>query len=188
METEIRLETKKRADEEAIRVFAENLRQLLLAPPLGQKQVLAIDPGFRTGCKVVCLDRQGKLLHHEAIYPLLSEKGVAEAGVRILGPVRALRHRGHCHRQRHGRPGDRGIYPGSRLPAGDPGGHGQRKRRVDLLGLGSGPGGVSRPGCDRPRRRLHRPAADGPAGRTGEDRSRSPSAWASTSTMWTRTP
>ena len=63
METEIRLETKKRADEEAIRVFAENLRQLLLSPPLGQKNVLAIDPGFRTGCKVVCLDRQGKLLH-----------------------------------------------------------------------------------------------------------------------------
>ncbi len=83
METEIRLATKKRADEEAIRVFAENLRQLLLAPPLGQKNVLAIDPGFRTGCKVVCLDRQGKLLHHETIF-LLSEKGIAEAGSRIL--------------------------------------------------------------------------------------------------------
>ena len=55
------METKKRADEEAIRVFAENLRELLLAPPLGRKSVLAIDPGFRTGCKVVCLDRQGKL-------------------------------------------------------------------------------------------------------------------------------
>jgi uncharacterized protein len=65
METEIRLAAKKRADEEAIRVFAENLRQLLLASPLGQKNVLAIDPGFRTGCKVVCLDRQGKLLHNE---------------------------------------------------------------------------------------------------------------------------
>jgi uncharacterized protein len=75
METETRLETKKRADETAIRVFADNLRQLLLAPPLGQKAVLAVDPGFRTGCKTVCLDRQGKLLHHETIYPLLSEKG-----------------------------------------------------------------------------------------------------------------
>lgn len=83
METEIRLATKKRADEEAIRVFAENLRQLLLAPPLGQKNVLAIDPGFRTGCKVVCLDRQGKLLHHETIYPLQSERQAAEAGGRI---------------------------------------------------------------------------------------------------------
>ena len=84
METEFRLATKKRADEEAIRVFAENLRQLLLAPPLGQKNVLAIDPGFRTGCKVVCLDRQGKLLHHETIF-LLSEKGIAEAGSKIIG-------------------------------------------------------------------------------------------------------
>lgn len=79
METEIRLATKKKADETAIRVFADNLRQLLLAPPLGQKNVLAVDPGFRTGCKTVCLDRQGKLLHHEAIFPLLSEKGREEA-------------------------------------------------------------------------------------------------------------
>jgi uncharacterized protein len=85
METEIRLETKMHADEEAIRVFVENVRQLLLAPPLGQKNVLAIDPGFRTGCKVVCLDRQGKLLHTETIYPLQSEKGAADAGSKILG-------------------------------------------------------------------------------------------------------
>jgi uncharacterized protein len=85
METEIRLETKMHADEEAIRVFVENVRQLLLAPPLGQKNVLATDPGFRTGCKVVCLDRQGKLLHTETIYPLQSEKGAADAGSKILG-------------------------------------------------------------------------------------------------------
>jgi len=84
METEIRLGTKKRADEEAIRIFVENLRQLLLAPPLGQKNVLAIDPGFRTGCKVVCLDRQGKLLHTETIYPLQSERGAADASSKIL--------------------------------------------------------------------------------------------------------
>ncbi len=80
METETRMETRKRADETAIRVFADNLRQLLLAPPMGQKAVLAIDPGFRTGCKTVCLDRQGKLLHHETIFPLLSEKAREEAG------------------------------------------------------------------------------------------------------------
>jgi len=73
METEIRTATKKRADAEAIRVFADNVRQLLLAPPLGQKRILAIDPGFRTGCKVVCLDPQGKLLHHDVILPHLSE-------------------------------------------------------------------------------------------------------------------
>ncbi|HQF74617.1 MAG TPA: Tex family protein [Syntrophales bacterium] len=83
METEIRLETKKRADEAAIRVFADNLRQLLLAPPLGQKNVLAIDPGFRTGCKVVCLDRQGKLLHNDTIFPHFSEEGKAKAAETI---------------------------------------------------------------------------------------------------------
>lgn len=69
METEMRQVFKAKADEEAIRVFTANLRQLLLAPPLGQKNILALDPGFRTGCKVVCLDRQGKLLHNETIYP-----------------------------------------------------------------------------------------------------------------------
>jgi uncharacterized protein len=84
METEIRLATKKRADEEAIQVFVENLRQLLLASPLGQKNVLAIDPGFRTGCKVVCLDRQGKLLYTETIYPLQSEKSAADARSKIF--------------------------------------------------------------------------------------------------------
>ncbi len=83
METEIRLAAKQRADETAIRVFAENLRQLLLSPPLGQKTVLAIDPGFRTGCKVACLDRQGKLLHHETVYPLLSENARGEAAARV---------------------------------------------------------------------------------------------------------
>ena len=69
METEVRLLTKKKADEEAIRVFAENARQLLLAAPLGQKRTMAIDPGVRTGCKVVCLDEQGKLLEYTAIFP-----------------------------------------------------------------------------------------------------------------------
>ena len=69
IETEFSALSKEKADEEAIRVFAENLSQLLLAPPLGQKRVMGIDPGFRTGCKVVCLDAQGTLLHNEAIYP-----------------------------------------------------------------------------------------------------------------------
>jgi uncharacterized protein len=74
METETRLHAKERAETEAIRVFAENLRQLLLSPPLGAKRVMGIDPGFRTGCKIVCLDRQGKLLHHDTIFPHMSEK------------------------------------------------------------------------------------------------------------------
>ncbi len=80
METETRLFAKKRADAEAIHVFAENLRQLLLSPPLGARRVMGIDPGFRTGCKLVCLDRQGKLLHNDTIFPLMSEKkSVTEA-------------------------------------------------------------------------------------------------------------
>jgi len=77
METEARISAKKTADAEAIRIFAENLRQLLLAPPLGARRVMGIDPGFRTGCKVVCLDAQGKLLHTDTIYPHMSEKQAA---------------------------------------------------------------------------------------------------------------
>lgn len=69
LETEIRMESKMKADEEAIKVFASNLKELLLAAPLGQKNVLALDPGFRTGCKLVCLDRQGKLVYHDTIFP-----------------------------------------------------------------------------------------------------------------------
>ncbi|MCX7050049.1 MAG: RNA-binding transcriptional accessory protein, partial [Candidatus Sumerlaeota bacterium] len=83
MENEMRLESKKRADEEAIRVFAKNLRELLLASPLGQKRVLGIDPGFRTGCKIVCLDAQGKLLCDDVIYPGQSEGRIAEAAEKI---------------------------------------------------------------------------------------------------------
>ncbi len=84
METEIRAELKRRADEEAIRVFAANLRELLLAPPLGHKNVLAIDPGYRTGCKLVCLDRQGKLLHSETIYPHTGDGNAAKAGAALI--------------------------------------------------------------------------------------------------------
>ncbi len=84
METEMRLESKKRADEAAIKVFTENLRELLLASPLGQKAVMAIDPGFRTGCKVVLLDRQGKLLHNDVVYP---DRHAVEAKEKLLGFV-----------------------------------------------------------------------------------------------------
>jgi len=86
METELRVLTKQKADEEAIKVFAENARQLLLAAPMGQKNVLAIDPGFRTGCKVVCLDKQGQLLENTAIYPHTGQGNVknAEATIKQL--------------------------------------------------------------------------------------------------------
>ncbi len=83
IETEVRVATKKKADDEAILVFAENLKQLLMAAPLGQKAVMAIDPGFRTGCKVVCLDKQGKLLEFTAIYPNEPQKDVVRAGETI---------------------------------------------------------------------------------------------------------
>lgn len=83
METEIRLLTKECAEKDAIKVFVENLRQLLLAPPLGQKNILSIDPGFRTGCKIVCLDRQGKLLHTDTIFPHQSKKDADEAVSKI---------------------------------------------------------------------------------------------------------
>lgn len=79
IETEFAAKSKERADTEAIRVFAENLRQLLLAPPLGQKRVLGIDPGFRTGCKVVCLDEQGNLLHNETMFPHPPQNEVAQS-------------------------------------------------------------------------------------------------------------
>ncbi|MDD5349783.1 MAG: Tex family protein [Chthoniobacteraceae bacterium] len=88
METEIRLELKRRADEEAIRVFADNLRELLLASPLGQKSVLAIDPGFRTGCKVVVLDAQGKLLHHDVVFPEQGARSATEAAEKVLAFVK----------------------------------------------------------------------------------------------------
>lgn len=83
LETEVRMESKMRADEEAIKVFADNLKDLLLAPPLGQKNVMALDPGFRTGCKLACLDRQGKLLHNETIYPNEPQRETVKASAII---------------------------------------------------------------------------------------------------------
>ncbi|HHE51445.1 MAG TPA: RNA-binding transcriptional accessory protein, partial [Candidatus Acetothermia bacterium] len=90
LETEVRRHIKERADGEAIKIFAQNLRQLLMAPPLGQKAVLAIDPGFRTGCKVVCLDRQGKLLHHTVIYPTQGRARLEEAKKTMIELVHRL--------------------------------------------------------------------------------------------------
>jgi uncharacterized protein len=83
METEVGREARVRAEDIAIRVFANNLRELLLAPALGQKNVLALDPGFRTGCKLVCLDRQGQLLHHDTVYPLFGGWKEREAAKKI---------------------------------------------------------------------------------------------------------
>ena len=90
METEYYNLLKEKADKEAIRVFAENLRQLLLASPLGQKRILAIDPGFRTGCKTVCLDAQGQLLHNETIYPFTSVREERAAVAKLEALVEAF--------------------------------------------------------------------------------------------------
>lgn len=91
IETEYATLSKEKADEEAIRVFAENLRQLLLAAPLGQKRTLGIDPGFRTGCKVVCLDAQGTLLHNEAIFPHPPHAEVTKAARKLVKLVEQYR-------------------------------------------------------------------------------------------------
>jgi uncharacterized protein len=91
METEFRNISKETADEEAIKVFADNLRQLLLASPLGEKNVLSIDPGFRTGCKIVCLDRQGTLLHNETIYPHPPQNQTALSVKKLLTLVNAYK-------------------------------------------------------------------------------------------------
>lgn len=91
LENEFTAAMKEKADTEAIRVFAENLRQLLLAPPLGQKSILAIDPGYRTGCKIVCLDPQGNLLHNETIYPHEPQNETARSIAKIASLVESFR-------------------------------------------------------------------------------------------------
>ena len=91
IENEFTTELKGKADEEAIRVFAENLRQLLLSPPLGQKNILAIDPGYRTGCKVVCLDQQGNLLHNETIFPHPPQSETGKAMSKIASLVETFK-------------------------------------------------------------------------------------------------
>jgi len=91
IESEFRSSSKEEADIEAIKVFSGNLRQLLLAPPLGQKNILAIDPGYRTGCKVVCLDNQGNLLHNETIYPHKPQQETAQAKKKIASMVNAYK-------------------------------------------------------------------------------------------------
>lgn len=91
IETEFAAQSKELADEEAIRVFVQNLRQLLLASPLGQKRVMGIDPGFRTGCKVVCLDAQGNLMHNENIYPHAPIYKTAEAVAKVQKMIEAYR-------------------------------------------------------------------------------------------------
>ena len=125
MEGEARTVVKKRADEEAIRVFADNLRELLLAPPLGQKNVLAIDPGFRTGCKVVLLDRQGKLLANDVIYPGAGRAEFeAKAADLIKAVVKKFNVEAIAIGNGTGIARDGNIHPQARPSPLDSGGHG----------------------------------------------------------------
>ena len=138
LETEIRKAARVRAEDTAIGVFADNLRQLLLAPALGQQHTLALDPGFRSGCKLVCLDRQGHLLHHDTVYPLLGERGEQESARKILLLCREYHieaiavGNGTAGRETAGLSEDPGVGPPNR------GGHGQRERGLGLLGVGGG--------------------------------------------------
>ena len=91
MENEFLKILKEKADIEAIDIFSKNLRQLLLAPPLGQKRILALDPGYRTGCKVVCLDEQGNLLHNDTIYPHEPREDKKMASKKIASMVNAYK-------------------------------------------------------------------------------------------------
>ena len=171
LETELRVAVKERADQEAIRVFAANLRELLLAAPLGPKRVLAVDPGFRTGCKAVCLDAQGALLHHETLFPHGSEKQRTEAERRARELIEAFAVESHRRRQRHGRSRNRAVLAKHRLPGND----------IPVVLVNESGASVysaseaareefprSRP--DRARRGVHRPTAHGPPGGAGQDR------------------
>ena len=133
METEVRKEARVRAEDAAIIVFAENLRELLLAPALGQKNILALDPGFRTGCKLVCLDRQGRLLYHDTVYPLLGGWGEQESRNKDRAIVPAIRCRSHRRGEWHRRPRDPSLSDESGVGITNFCRHGQRERGLDLF-------------------------------------------------------
>ena len=172
IQTEVRLELKDRSDEEAIKVFRENLENLLLSPPAGMLTVLAIDPGIRTGCKIAVVDDTGKFLENSVIYPFEPKNDLA-GSVKTLASLIA-RHNvrtGHRHRQRDGVARDGGAGAGLSA-AGGPGQDLQRFRerigRVGVFGERDRAAGVSGPGPHGSRGDFDRTAAAGPAFRTGE--------------------
>ena len=165
IENETLKAAKERADIESIRVFGDNLRQLLMAPPLGQKRVLAIDPGFRTGCKVVCLDAQGALLHNDTIYPHPPRNERTMAMKKVSNMVETYKieviaiGNGTAGRETEAFIKKIALPEGVRVYS-----------VIGLFGLAGGTGGVSGVRCDRAWSRVHRTAHNGPAGRAGEDR------------------
>ena len=118
VEREIRGMMTEKAEEQAIRIFAENLRNLLLTPPITGKRVLGVDPAYRTGCKLAVVDDTGKLLHTDVIFPTPPENRVDEAKRVTRGHHRGVRHRSDRHRQRHRLAGDRGLCGGADSGAG----------------------------------------------------------------------
>ena len=147
IQTEVRLELKDRSDEEAIKVFRENLENLLLSPPAGMLTVLALDPGIRTGCKIAVVDDTGKFLEHSVIYPFEPRNDVAgsreNAGLADRAPQRA----GHRHRQRDGVARIGGVRAGLSArgePDQDLQRDGERIGRVGVLGVGDRAAGISR--------------------------------------------
>ena len=115
IQTEVRLELKDRSDEEAIRVFSENLENLLLSPPAGALNVIALDPGMRTGCKVAVIDDTGKFLEHSVIYPLEPKNDMVGSATTLAPADRQVQRACDRDRQRHRLAGNRGVRAG--LPA-----------------------------------------------------------------------
>ena len=172
VEAALLAEMKETADDEAIRVFSQNLRELLLAVPAGPQVVMGIDPGFRTGCKVAVVDATGKFLEHTTIYPTAPHNRTEEAANILLNFDRPLRGDADCHRDGHGVAGNRFLRRLRAAARRPPRGADERERigGFDLLGQRRGPGGVPRLGPDCARGDQHRPAIAGPAGRVGQDR------------------
>ena len=118
IQTEVRLELKDRSDEEAIRVFKDNLENLLLSPPAGALNVIALDPGLRTGCKVAVIDDTGKFLEHSVIYPLEPKNDIVGSATTLAAAHRQIQRPGHRHRQWHRVARDRRLRAG--FPASRP--------------------------------------------------------------------
>ena len=174
IQTEVRLELKQRSDAEAIRVFRENLGNLLLSPPAGSLSVLGVDPGIRTGCKLAVVDETGKPARSHRHVPARTAQRYCRFPQNHGRPHRQTQSARHLHRQRNRFARSLGLHPGlpprpetlNRLQR-----RRQRIRRLRLLRFRNCPPGISGSRSNRPRRYIHRPPSAGPACRTGQDRS-----------------
>ena len=175
LEREVRRELTDRAETHAVGVFARNLRNLLLQPPIHDRRVLAVDPGFKSGCKLAALDQFGNMLGHDVIYLIGSKPGrKEEAAQKVIDMIRKLRVDGGGHRQRHRLPRDRRFHRRDDRRRVEGPGRGlrdrQRGRGQRLLHQPHRPRRVPRVRRHAPRRDFHRPPPAGSAVRVGEDR------------------